>query len=76
MTCRDSQPCIEEYCHHDKDGWDEGEEHYPVRVDVSADTGRDGEAEAEDVDNKSGEFEALKGGGEFDECAVKRTPDT
>ena len=46
-----------------------------MRVDVLADAGRDGEAEAENVDNKSGEFEALKGGGKFDECAVKRTPD-
>lgn len=73
---RHSQSCIEEYCDNDQDRWDEGEEHYPVRVDVLADTGRDGETEAENVDNESDKVEALKREGEFtsEESVVKRTP--
>lgn len=62
MTQRDSQSCVEEDGDHDKDRRDEGEQHHPVCVNVLADAGRDGETEAENVDNKSGEFQALKAG--------------
>ena len=62
MRQKDSQSCVEEDGDHDEDRRHEGEQDNPVCVNVLADAKRDGETETKDVDNKSGEVQALKVG--------------